>query len=309
MKLKFEVNVPRPTGTWTIKKWNLLKGETEADCVEVTQNNLITDTAIKFGYFKAGSDSSVVALNPLGTQTAELVLSRDETTPVASSLHNVVQADAIISSAAYNDYQPIGPTITTTQYFWPTGAPQPVSGEVIKSLKYFKVGGTILAWLKLSSPITISEGDVIKVTYTFSAQFPDVTSTGKLTPKLYAYGEDPDNPAHGTDGTEVDYTLTTTHATGYQPGGLRLQSRTSRAAEVVVNGDGSLEWTLVGGFKSTTRSVESSTANITTILVQELGNLSYPTTSTLTLSGTLPQQTPGSYYELAIEVTYKVAAP
>ena len=308
MKLKFEVNVPRPTGTWTIKKWNLLKGETEDDGVEVTQNNLITNEAIKRGYFKSGLDNQNVTYNPLGTQSASIVLSRDETTPVASSLETEAQADVIVSSGTYNDASPASPTRTNTHYFWTTGAPSNMNGEVIKSLKYFGQGITILAWLKLSSPITVSEGDVIKVTYTFSGAFPQATSTGKLTPKTYAYGEDPNNPAHGTAGTEVDYTLITNPAaSGQKRGGLELFSRTSRAAEVTINPDGSLEWTLVGGFKSTTSSAQSSATDITSIPVQEGGTSN--NTSTLTLSGTLPQQTPGSYYELEIEVTYKVAAP
>lgn len=308
MKLKFEVNVPRPTGTWTIKKWNILKGETEADGVEVTQNNLITDEAIKLGYFKSASDFQTINFNPLGVNLAALVLSRDATAPVASSLQSVAQADSIETLANYSDFNASGGVVTTTKYFWPSGAPSIANGEVINSLKYFNNNGTIRAWLKLSSPITVSDGDVIKVTYTFSGAFPQVTSTGKLTPKLYAYGENPDNPAHGTAGTEVDYTLTTDPVNfGALPGGLNLASRSSRADEVTVNPDGSLQWTLVGGFKSSISNVTSSATNITTIQVREADTST--NTSTLTFSGTLPQQTPGSYYELEIEVTYKVAAP
>lgn len=303
MKLKFEVNVPRPTGTWTIKKWNLLKGETEVDGVEVTQNNLITNEAIIRGYFKTGADNPTIHYNTLGTQRGSVVLSRDETTPVASSLETEAQADVIVSSGMRGDFLPASPTRTNTYYFWSTGAPSNVNGEVIKSLKYFGDGISILAWLKLSSPVIVNEGDVIKVTYSFSGDFPQATSTGKLTPKIYAYGEDPDNPAHGTDGTEVDYTLTTVRDTR---GGLTLSNRMSRKDEIIVNQDGSLEWTLVGGHKSATSSVSGNATNITSIVVREGGG---GTTSTLRLTGTLPQQTPGSYYELEIEVTYKVAAP
>ncbi len=307
MHLEVEVKVPRPTGKWEIMKWNVLKGETEADAEVIKQDNLITDAAIKSAVFACPPSNVPSNRTVLGycayTEESKLCLSTDATVPYATVAPTYVAGNFI--EANFNPYN--ANPAAGSAYFMPTGATGSNVGKVVQSLRaYAQVEVSpathhLGAWLKLASPITIAEGDVLKVNYSFSAQATSVTTTGTVNLTTFAYGKDPEVPGDGVAAGSFDWEAVLSKAGG----NFLFNLPRDAGRTVVTNGDGSLSCVETYTYTSAIKPVNGSAGDVPPI------NLTKSSVSLGTLSftgATKPQWTPGSYYTITVAVTMTVAA-
>ena len=301
MQINANVKVPRPTGKWEILKWNLLKGETEADAEVIKQDNLITDAAIKLAMFKLASASGIFGSGYSNT-TYTISVSTDATTPYASvadgySIGNFATSDISLSVPTSGAIR----TSTGSCYFFTTGVAGADVGKVINSIRLGALSaGQVFAWLKLASPITLAAGDVIKVNCSFSMT-DSASCSGSAALTTFAYGKDPAVPGDGVSAGSFDWTLNFTSVSAQRLFYLPIDG----ARTVVTNGDGSLSCVETYTYTSAVKPVNGSAGDVPLINLTK----SSATLGTLSFTGaTKPQWTPGSYYTITVAVTMTVAA-
>lgn len=303
MKLKADITIPRPKGTWEVKRWNLLRGETEEDVEATVQNNFMTDACAIAGLMRNNTGvfrgNQTVLYPKIGSTAFEFLgyrkalLLEGDLTPEETRMLGQMSTVGVELKANNGG----------SVYFFPSGVQGADVGKEVKALGAYgnntglSNGSPYPAYLlNLPTPIVLEEGDVIKVTFT--AELPTAVSSGNINipSTSYAYGEDPEDPEAGTSG--ATYTGTLQLANDFfardSPGSIKT-------AQVKRNGDGSLEFENPAKltYKSHTSSVSGSPSNITstTFAVGVVFNFSTP----------YPQQLPGSYYEIELDLNIKIA--
>lgn len=317
MKIKVEktINLERPKGEWQIKKWNLLKGETEADAEVIEKNNTINKKAFLSACFGIAPDalSGSSKRSPLGScgyttygpNTHTLVPQTE--TPLPFDFNTELTDYSTLPTSSVVSYDaPAGdalinfPTEGASTYLWPTGVPSSAAGKVIHGFKLF-VQTTKLrlegsgAYLALSSPITLQEGDVIKVTCKLTNPYAGnftITATGSLVAQEFAYGTDPNNPAQGTTGGTFAWSLSRNNL---YTGATRLPNWSDYLD--ALNVDGNLEFNFSGKFTSSVKPVGQSSSDITSIEIPDVGTLTFTDPA-----GSRPKWEPGTYYECEVDL-------
>lgn len=307
MQINANVTVPRPTGKWEILKWNLLKGETEADAEVIKQDNLITDECIKRAVFsKVGisGNYTIFGMSP-SSGACKFSLSSDTTEPYASVASSYATGNfaSLEINLGYGD----GGTSSNTLYFFPSGATGADVGKTVNSLRaYLKLTSSpdtymLSAWLKLATGITIAAGDVIKVNATFNQPAATVTTTGSASLTTFAYGKDPAVPGDGVAAGSFDWTVNLSRGGNVFLFNLPIDA----GRTVVTNGDGSLSFVETYTYTSAVKPVNGSAGDVPPINLTKSG----VSLGTLSFTGaTKPQWTPGSYYTITVAVTMTVAA-
>lgn len=311
MKLKADITIPRPKGTWEIKRWNLLKGETEEDAETTVKNNFMTDACAiaglmknTTGVFKATGNRGMIQIGATSIywelfagQHKVLLLEGGLTPEESRALPDISYADT--PKGGYNG---------NSVYFFPTGVAGASIGKEVKALGAYGSTHTTTGSVELSNlrpayllnlptPIVLEEGDVIKVTFT--AELPtEVTSEIISIPStIYAFGEDPEDPNAGTSGSTFTGTLKL--LSNY----FEIQKPNSllSTAQVKRNGDGSLE------FVSPVKLISKTSIRPVISSPSDLAVLSFTNGCLLQFDVPNPQQLPGSYVECELELQIKIA--
>ena len=317
MKIKVEktINLERPKGEWQIKKWNLLKGETEADAEVIEKNNTINKKAFLSACFGINPDRTPdgTKRSPLGSSgysgygAPEHTLVPQMETPLPFDFnteltdYSTLPTSSSVACDAFSGVNLINfPTEGASTYLWPTGVTSSDAGKVIHGFKLFAEDSSIRlegsgAYLALQAPITLLEGDVIKVTCKLTNPYAgnfSITATGSLVAQEFAYGTDPNNPAQGAAGDTFAWSLSRNSS---YSGAARLPLWSDYLA--ALNVDGNLEFNFSGKFTSSVKPVSGSSGEIPSIVIPNVGTLTFTDPA-----GSRPKWEPGTYYECEVDL-------
>ena len=278
MKLKITQEVARPKGHWQVKKWNLLKGESEDTAEVINKDNLITDHLI-----------SMFLMTSVNETSFNKWLQFSNETPTVESTEASSIADKLLGGNG-------------VPYFFPSGASGSNVGKEVKGI--FNTYGNnsnsiIVMWLHLDQPLLIEEGDVLKVSYTLSpSNLGIVTTSGTIPYKTYVFGEDPEDPNAGTLVDNIDFTVSYNFA---------QSTRVTGPYVPVKNPDGSMSFGTDLNFKYTSgvRAISLPAETISSAAcTANTGNGSR--TLNVTFPNTKPVREPGSYLEVEIDFNVRV---